>query len=107
MTDPISSVTEEILRRGSLPRPGRKVGLLLVISLLVLTACAAPTPSTTTAVSASPTPPIAAGADPVVAQATTDLARRTGQSPSDVRVLVVERRVWPDASLGCPRPGQA
>ncbi len=34
-----------------------------------------------------------------------DAARTTGVDPGSVRVLNVEARDWPDASLGCPKPG--
>ncbi|MCC7023193.1 MAG: ferritin-like domain-containing protein [Thermomicrobiales bacterium] len=32
------------------------------------------------------------------------IARKLGVSPSDVRVLRLEQRDWPDTSLGCPQP---
>jgi hypothetical protein len=43
--------------------------------------------------------------DPLVALATADAANRTGAGQGDVRIVRVERRDWPDRSLGCPRPG--
>jgi hypothetical protein len=48
---------------------------------------------------ASPSP------QPLVSLAVADAASRTGVSPGDVRVVMVEPREWPDRSLGCPRPG--
>lgn len=39
-------------------------------------------------------------------RAVDDAARRTGQTPSAVRVVQVEARQWRDASLGCPQPGR-
>ena len=51
-------------------------------------------------IQASPPP-----AEPLVALATADAARRTGAAPESVRIVRVEAREWPDRSLGCPRPG--
>ena len=34
-----------------------------------------------------------------------DLARRLNISPADIQVLDARAVVWPDRSLGCPRPG--
>lgn len=41
----------------------------------------------------------------VVDAAVADLADRLGVDEATVSVVVVEEVVWPDASLGCPRPG--
>jgi hypothetical protein len=35
------------------------------------------------------------------------LAAQLGASESEIRVVAVEPREWPDASLGCPEPGRA
>jgi hypothetical protein len=43
--------------------------------------------------------------NPLVQRAIEDAARTTGVEPGSVRVLSVEARDWPDASLGCPKPG--
>jgi hypothetical protein len=43
--------------------------------------------------------------EPLVALATADAARQTQADQSDVRIVQVEAREWPDRSLGCPRPG--
>jgi hypothetical protein len=43
--------------------------------------------------------------DALIAVAVEDAAARSGVAPSDVRVVLVEPREWPDRSLGCPRPG--
>lgn len=52
-------------------------------------------------------PPLSSPVSPdaLVAQATTDAARRAGVQPDAVRVELVEARAWPDRSLGCPQPG--
>ena len=49
-------------------------------------------------------PTIPAGAEPLVKLTVADAAQRTGLDPAAIRVLKVEPRQWPDASLGCPRP---
>jgi hypothetical protein len=43
--------------------------------------------------------------DPVI-QARADLAQRSGVSPDAIDLLEIKEVVWPDASLGCPRPGK-
>ncbi len=53
----------------------------------------------------SGTPALAAGADAVAQQAIADLSRRTGVPASEIKVVSVEPVTWPDASLGCPKPG--
>ncbi len=42
-----------------------------------------------------------------VAAAVTDLAGRLGIDSSEVSVLSARSVTWPDAGLGCPRPGMA
>ena len=44
---------------------------------------------------------------PIMAQATSDLAGRTGLDPATFTVLRAEQVIWADGSLGCPVPGQA
>ena len=44
---------------------------------------------------------------PVMDQAKSDLARRTGLDPATFSVLRAEQVIWADGSLGCPVPGQA
>lgn len=51
-------------------------------------------------------PPVPPGAEQTVAAVRADAARRSGLSPSQVRVLGVEEVDWPDTSLGCPEPGK-
>lgn len=41
----------------------------------------------------------------LVAQAREDLARRLSIGPDDISLLKLKDFVWPDRSLGCPRPG--
>src|SRR5688572_15752750 len=43
----------------------------------------------------------------VIALAVGDLARRLQLSAADVTVLEARNVLWPDRSLGCPRPGVA
>ena len=57
-------------------------------------------PGATASVDAGPPTP-----DPLLALATADAANRTGAGQDEVRIVRVERRDWPDRSLGCPRPG--
>jgi hypothetical protein len=47
---------------------------------------------------------IPAGFESLVAQARTDLAQRFSISADQITVESVEAVVWPDGSLGCPRP---
>jgi hypothetical protein len=63
-----------------------------------------PSPSPLAHLDAPPSPsPVAR--DALVRMAMDDAAQRAGAAPSDVAVLRVEPREWPDRSLGCPRPG--
>jgi hypothetical protein len=43
--------------------------------------------------------------DPRVQRAISDAARQTGTDQAAVRVVSVEPQDWPNASLGCPKPG--
>jgi hypothetical protein len=43
--------------------------------------------------------------DPRVQRAISDAARETGTDQAAVRVVRVEPQDWPNASLGCPKPG--
>lgn len=51
---------------------------------------------------ADPTVPALAA---MVDQARTDLADRVGVAPGEIGLTAVESVMWPDSSLGCPRPG--
>ncbi len=51
-------------------------------------------------------PPVAPGAEQVVAAVRADAARRSGLRADQVRVVKVEEVDWPDTSLGCPEPGK-
>lgn len=54
--------------------------------------------------SASPSPE-ALNDHPLVKQARQDLAQRLDVPIEDIELIKFEAVVWPDASLGCPRPG--
>lgn len=43
--------------------------------------------------------------EPLVRVAVDDLARRLSIGPADIQVIEARAIVWPDRSLGCPRPG--
>jgi hypothetical protein len=43
-------------------------------------------------------------ADRLYRMARTDLAKQLGIEERQVKRLSVEPRIWPDASLGCPKP---
>jgi len=43
--------------------------------------------------------------NPLVKQARQDLAQRLDVPIEDIELIQFEAVVWPDASLGCPRPG--
>jgi hypothetical protein len=55
--------------------------------------------------------PTAAGIDPslgaYVAIARSDLAARLGIAPDDIDVAAARVVTWPNAALGCPKPGMA
>jgi hypothetical protein len=57
-----------------------------------------------------PTPSVT-GIDPAlaphIAVATADLASRLGVSPAAIEVVAAGVVTWPNAALGCPRPGMA
>jgi hypothetical protein len=87
---------------------------------IVLNACAATTPTPTSlptataiaaaAVSPAPSSAVSSPGPDAAAQAARDAALRDasthlGVNASDLRVERIEPRQWPDASLGCPRPG--
>ena len=44
---------------------------------------------------------------PGIRSAMGDLAQRVGQEPVGVRIIAAQRVTWPDAGLGCPKPGLA
>jgi hypothetical protein len=54
----------------------------------------------------SVTDPIGRGTEEMVNQAREDLARRLSVPADQVEVLEVRAVVWPDSSLGCPKPGR-
>ena len=43
----------------------------------------------------------------ILSLAVSDLSRRLSLEPELIQVLSAEPNVWPDGSLGCPRPGEA
>jgi hypothetical protein len=47
------------------------------------------------------------GSQAAVVAASTDLAQSTGIPAGQIQPVLVEPKEWPDASLGCPEPGQA
>ena len=52
--------------------------------------------------------PVTGGsADRIAAPAIADLGQRLGVAGSAIEVVSVESVVWPDRSLGCPRPGMS
>lgn len=51
------------------------------------------------------TPPYPAPLEALVAGARADLAARLGVAPDTIAVEGVHAVVWPDGSIGCPRPG--
>jgi hypothetical protein len=59
-----------------------------------------------TSQSTIPNPPDP-GLKPLVEQAKDDLAHRLSVPVDQIEVLEAKAVVWPDASLGCPLPGQA
>ncbi len=51
------------------------------------------------------TPTSVTGSSAAVEQAAADLSARAGVPASQIQVVSVEPVTWPDASLGCPKPG--
>ena len=45
--------------------------------------------------------------DPYVTRAREDLAGRLGVPPGEVELVASALVTWPDAALGCPRPGMS
>lgn len=95
-----------------------------LVCAVVATACApsqvrttaepSPIPSPQATVQSSPSPLARLGQSPspspgtpdaLVARASADAAERVGVPVAEVAVVSVTAREWPDASLGCPRPG--
>jgi hypothetical protein len=88
--------------------------LLEVVMILALClSCEAPSPVSepgeTPTVEETPTPTpivkVPSDAEKVVLLAKEDLAERLGISTEEIGVEKVEKVEWPDASLGCPKPG--
>lgn len=42
----------------------------------------------------------------LLAEARRDLAQRLGVPDEEVKLVALRRALWPDAGLGCPRPGE-
>src|SRR5579871_6645050 len=89
---------------------------LAVIGLTLLSACSpttSPAPPTQSVPTALPTVPASLPGSnaqpdpqPAVNAALQDAATHLGVSPNQLHVDQAEARQWPDASLGCPQPGQ-
>jgi subtilase family serine protease len=63
------------------------------------------TPAVVETPTSTPTVKVPSDAEKVVLLAKEDLAGRLGISTEEIRVEKVEKVEWPDASLGCPKPG--
>jgi hypothetical protein len=81
------------------------------VVLVVVTGCgdeATPgaAPSSSTPSSSTPTPEVSVTQSQGPAGiAVADLAKRLRIDAADVKVVSVQEVTWPDASLGCPKPG--
>lgn len=93
----------------------RVLSSVLALALVLAAACArhgtrppARAESQTPAEPSVPTSP-AGRVDPAlrsfVDRAVADLAKRRAVDAADIRVVEARAVVWPDGSLGCPRPG--
>lgn len=70
----------------------------------------APTTATSTRRAGAPTLAISGiepALDPYVTRAREDLAGRLGVPPGEVELVASALVTWPDAALGCPRPGMS
>ena len=47
------------------------------------------------------------GLEPLIQQASDDLAKRLNVRVESIKALRAESTIWPDSSLGCPQPGMA
>jgi len=84
------------------------IGVCLVAA--VAAGCSATVPSQETAPTATPVAAepqaLPRGAhDALVIQAQEDLGGRLGVEADEIEVVEVATMIWPDASLGCPKPG--
>ena len=53
-----------------------------------------------------PTPPgLASGLESLIEKAKDDLARRLSISAAQISLVEAKEVVWPDSSMGCPKPG--
>lgn len=43
--------------------------------------------------------------DPIVLSAKEDLSKRVSNTVDQIKTVAVEKKEWPDSSLGCPQPG--
>lgn len=81
---------------------------IMVLLAFFLSACARqPTQISPTA--DLPTSPSATAEillDKIESAAIADLSDRLSLQPNLIRVISVESQLWPDTSLGCPRPGK-
>ncbi len=91
---------------------------IVILSILLLAACAVPAPAATPAPASPrptqgadspmyPTPPVLPGLQPLIDQARKDLARRLSISDAGISLLRAEVVNWSDSSLGCPQPDMA
>ena len=79
----------------------KATGLGFVLGILLLTACAVP------AQVDGPAPPVGGDApiQSIVSAVLADAMERTGLDLEALELLSTEAVMWPDGSLGCPRPG--
>jgi hypothetical protein len=74
-------------------------------AVLLALACAAPTGAGGAEADCHVDPAVNPALKPLVDAAVADLAQRLGIPAVDVCVADARSVVWPDRSLGCPRPG--
>src|ERR1051325_6995833 len=93
---------------GGRVRSMRLVGRLALLLLLLMSGCAPASSPPSTSIAISPQPSLVPAASPnpdAVDTTVREAAAYAAVAPTDVRVLQVESREWPDAALGCPAPG--
>jgi hypothetical protein len=89
-----------------------RLAAALVIGAIswILVACSGSTSTQGGSVSASPIPPVSVTPPPEAAAAVDAAlqaaAQHLGVPPDQLKITQVEPHDWPDASLGCPQPGQ-
>lgn len=83
----------------------RAIGWLCILALLAACGAGSSNPPTASDNPVTETGEIDPGLRPLIDLAIQDLAARLGVAANEIQVHSAVLVVWPDSSLGCPRPG--